>query len=434
MRLALYEDGLSSNFGPIALMRPVFELVCGHFSLRERVIRSANVAEWGALVREHLVDVYREEHPECFVNDERWLARMPTLLINGRWLPPAGALDRIRTNEAGRIGDTITYITVDPLEAPLLADHNRDVTLARLAATRTIVAAPGRLIEHPWDLVEQNSGQLRSDFGSRRRSVRSACADTDSFGPHVALLGPRENIYVDAAATVEPFAVLDARNGPVWVEAGAKIGSFTQLEGPCYVGSRSQLLRAQVRAATTIGPECRVGGEVENSILHGCVNKYHLGFFGHAYACPWVNLGALATNSDLKSDYSDVLVPLWGEPVDSGLMKVGCFIGDHTKIAIGSLFNTGSSIGVMSLILPGGELLPKHVPSFSRVWHGELSAEGDLEVGIRTARAALERRNQELTPAHERLIRHLHAVTRTEREAAVARVREKRRPSAELLQ
>ncbi|HEY4261332.1 MAG TPA: hypothetical protein VGM98_14290, partial [Schlesneria sp.] len=170
---------------------------------------------------------------------------------------------------------------------------------------------------------------------------------------------------------------------------------------------------------------CRVGGEIEGAILHGYVNKYHDGFLGHSYVCPWVNLGALTTNSDLKNDYSTVRVPLSGDSIESGEMKVGCFIGDHTKTAIGSLFNTGSSIGIMSLILPDGELLPKHVPSFSRIWHGELIDGLPLEKGLATARAAMERRSKRLTSAQEILLRRVHAMTHAERERAIGRFADK---------
>jgi UDP-N-acetylglucosamine diphosphorylase/glucosamine-1-phosphate N-acetyltransferase len=279
-------------------------------------------------------------------------------------------------------------------------------------------------------LVEYNGDQLRADFRCRRLRPNSSLSPADEFGPQVVVLGSASDVYVDSAATIDPFVVLDARKGPIWVEAGAHIGSFTQLEGPCYVGLRSQLLRAQVRAATTIGPECRVGGEVEGSILHGYVNKYHLGFLGHAYACPWVNIGALATNSDLKSDYSPVHVPLWGEPIGTGLTKVGCFLGDHTKVAIGSLFNTGASVGVMCLVLPDGELLPKHLPSFSRLWHGKLASECDLDRTLHAARIAMGRRNCELTAAQERAIRNLYLTTQEERETAAFRFQEKCRASA----
>ena len=107
--------------------------------------------------------------------------------------------------------------------------------------------------------------------------------------------------------------------------------------------------------------------------------------------------------------------------IDSGSTKAGCYIGDHAKTALGSLFNTGSSIGVMAMVLPGGELLPKHIPSFSRVWHGELLDGWELERHLVTARIVMNRRGCELTPAQERLFRFVHAQTQEERQTAIER-------------
>ena len=135
-----------------------------------------------------------------------------------------------------------------------------------------------------------------------------------------------------------------------------------------------------------------------------------------------MNLGALSTNSDLKNDYSNVKVPLAGESIDSGSTKVGCFIGDHTKTALCSLFNTGSSIGVMTMLLPGGELLPKHVPSFTRLWHGRVEElPHGIEPSLEVARTATSRRKVELTAAMERLLREVHRQTAGERDMAIQR-------------
>jgi UDP-N-acetylglucosamine diphosphorylase / glucose-1-phosphate thymidylyltransferase / UDP-N-acetylgalactosamine diphosphorylase / glucosamine-1-phosphate N-acetyltransferase / galactosamine-1-phosphate N-acetyltransferase len=201
--------------------------------------------------------------------------------------------------------------------------------------------------------------------------------------------------------------------------------AFTHVVGPCHIDHGSRLLGATVRGGTTIGPYCRVGGEVEASILQGYVNKYHAGFLGHSYVCPWVNLGALTTTSDLKNDYSHVRVPVRGQSVDTGLTKMGCFLADHAKTSIGSLLNTGSSIGAMAMILPDGQLSPKHVPSFCKVVRGELTDGIDLDQALRTARTAMERRNCELTAAEERLWRRLFVQTRVERENAILRSRER---------
>ena len=145
------------------------------------------------------------------------------------------------------------------------------------------------------------------------------------------------------------MVVIDAEHGPVYIDEGAEIHPFTRIEGPCYVGKKSILLGAKCREGNSIGPMCRVGGEVEESIIHGYSNKYHDGFLGHAYVGEWVNLGALTTNSDLKNDYSSVSVMLDGHtPIDTGSTKVGSLIGDHTKTSIGTLLNTGAYVGAMA--------------------------------------------------------------------------------------
>src|SRR5262249_46266615 len=161
--------------------------------------------------------------------------------------------------------------------------------------------------------------------------------------------------------------VFDTTNGPITVGAGAWVQPFTRLEGPCYIGPKTQLFRANLRGGVTLGPNCRIGGEVEASIGHGHTNKYHEGFLGHAYVGEWVNLGAITSNSDLRNDYAEVAVPLQGDPIATGQAKVGCFLGDHTRTGLGSMLNTGTSVGVMCNVLPAGPLLPKHVPSFAAV-------------------------------------------------------------------
>lgn len=432
MRLALFEDQAASGFAPIAWMRPVCELLCGQSSLRERLLKYLPVTEWGAVVRPFLVESYREAQPHGVINDLNWLAHEPTLLVNARWLPDAAGLQCLvhaRQDEAGVLDQSLVWIRLHPDEVPLLSLDDWDNTLLSLARTRWLTEAPGKLASRPWDLVLHNAEQLRIDFQLQRAVATriSPRRGPHRLGANVAVVGDLSQVDVDPSARLDPFVVLDARRGPIHVEAGAVIQPFTRLEGPCHIGAGSQLFRANVREGTTIGRECRVGGEVEASILHGFVNKYHDGFLGHSYVCPWVNLGALTTNSDLKNDYSNVSVPLEGYPLDTGTTKVGSFIGDHTKAALATLFNTGSSIGVMCMLLPAGELLPKHVPSFCRIWHGQLDDQIDLATGLQTARAVLHRRNQSLTDAQERLLRHVFQLTQAERETALHRYHEKRR-------
>jgi UDP-N-acetylglucosamine diphosphorylase / glucose-1-phosphate thymidylyltransferase / UDP-N-acetylgalactosamine diphosphorylase / glucosamine-1-phosphate N-acetyltransferase / galactosamine-1-phosphate N-acetyltransferase len=421
MRVAFFEDSLAPRFHPIALARPVFELVCGRSCLRERVVRHCHVTEWGVFVREHLAETYQEAHPEAHVNDFLWLSRGPTLVINGRWIPTAEAIDGDLEHEGAAVAlGRVAFTTLEPLDAALVMRSGWEQALGSLAKSRSTVEARGFFIENLWDLVRQNAFMLGEDFRLDEEPPRKF-----EPGPQVAVLGPSENLRIDSSARIEPFVVLDATPGPISIGPGVVLKPFTHVTGPCHIDRGSQIFAAKIRGGATIGPECRVGGEVETSILHAYVNKYHDGFLGHSYLCPWSNLGALTTSSDLKNDYSHVRVPVLGESVDSGLTKVGCFIGDHTKTGIGCLLNTGSSIGAMSMILPHANLAPKHVPSFCKVQHGELTDGIDLEAALQTAAIVMGRRGCELTAAEERLWRRLSVQTRVERENAILRYRER---------
>lgn len=423
MQVAYFEDGRVEQFRPLVWLRPVFELLCGHSGVRERINRYLNPPQWGAFIRPYLVETYGEDHPNAHLNQSAWLRTESTLFINGRWLPLLSQLKDFTDTEALRLDGTLVAIRVTPDEALQLDPADIAGGLEKLARQRREVAASGHLLQYPWDLVHLNSTQLEQDFRTRPHGPSKV-----TLGSQVAVLGSDEDVYVDPSAQIDPFVVIDARNGPVWIDAGVKAQPFTRIEGPCYIGPKSQLFRANVKEGTTIGPVCRIGGEIEASIFHGFSNKYHDGFLGHSYVGSWVNLGALTTNSDLKNDYSAVSVPLWGESISSGSTKVGCFIGDHSKTALCSLFNTGSSVGVMSMILPGGRLLPKHIPSFSRIWLGTIEEFPDgLEPSLSTAQTAMGRRDSTFSAAMARLLRTVYELTASERAASIARASERKR-------
>jgi hypothetical protein len=165
---------------------------------------------------------------------------------------------------------------------------------------------------------------------------------------------------------------------------------------------------------------CRLGGEVEGSIVHGYSNKYHDGFLGHAYVGQWVNLGALTTNSDLKNDYSRVSVTLDGRTaIDTGSTKVGALVGDHTKTSIGCLLNTGACVGAMALIATTGRLLPKFIPSFAWLVEGVVTKGFGRKSLYQTAATAMGRRNCRWTPADEALWEEVFRITAAERGEAV---------------
>lgn len=415
MRITLFEESPEAFF-PLTWLRPVFELRCGHFSPRERLETLIPSAQIGVFVRPELAEVYREEHPGIRVNDEAGLAEDSTLLINGRWLGDPRTLAALTERQAATCEGQLVTLMVLPEEAPLFADGNWCEVLGQLAKLRDEVDVPGRMVARPWDIVDHNPAQIASDFAWREAFA------SESLPPHLGLVGPIESLHLDESAKVDPYVVIDTTHGPVWIDEDVRIQAFTRIEGPCYIGRGTQLFRANIREGCSIGPACRVGGEIEESILHGYSNKYHDGFLGHSYVCSWVNLGALTSNSDLKNDYSAVKVPLVGESIDTGETKVGAFIGDHTKTALCCLFNTGTSVGVMTQILPAGELLPKHIPSFCRIWHGQLEMLPDgMTSSLATARTAMARRGQTLSPAMERLLTHVYQSTDAERQRALQR-------------
>ena len=169
----------------------------------------------------------------------------------------------------------------------------------------------------------------------------------------------------------------------------------------------------------TLGPRCRVGGEVEASILHGHANKYHDGFLGHSYIGEWVNLAAGTQVSDLRVDYQPVTVTVAGRKVATGLTKVGAFLGDHTKTGINTLVNTGTVAGAFCQLFPSNLLPPRVVPSFCTFARGQLQGAEDPGPLLATAALAMRRRGRELTDAHADFFRRLHGQTALQRAQAL---------------
>ena len=200
-----------------------------------------------------------------------------------------------------------------------------------------------------------------------------------------------DRIHLNDGVEVLPCAVIDASHGPVYIGAFTRIEPHAVINGPCYIGPNSVVLAGKV-SGSSIGHTCRVGGEVEESIFHKYINKYHAGFIGHSYVGPWVNFGAMTTNSDLKNNYSNIRLTVGGVQVDSGLIKVGSFIGDHTKFGIGTLLNTGINIGVCCNIFGGTLIVDKEVPSFS--WGNSQKYEQyRFEKAVETAERSVFRRD-----------------------------------------
>jgi UDP-N-acetylglucosamine diphosphorylase/glucosamine-1-phosphate N-acetyltransferase len=411
MHLCLFEDH-PERFEPLTLTRPVFDLRCGATTLAEKQSRAFAHTRLGVVVRPQLRDVVREQSPHVRVNDADWLGAEPVVLVNGRWLPPGGSLTVPRQACLGLVGEEVALAVLSGREVRQLDPEHLSEQLDDWRHTLPCQPAGGRLVGHLWDLVENNPLEIVRDFAGGFAARPRAAAS-------VHVVGPGERLWVDPSARIDPLVVADTTGGPVVVDREAVVHSFTRLEGPCYVGPKSQVLGAKVRAGTTVGPECRVGGEVEASILHGHSNKYHEGFLGHAYVGEWVNLAAGTHNSDLRNDYGEVTVTVGGLPVHTGQTKVGCFLGDHTKTGLGTLLNTGTHVGAFCNLLPAGRYAPKYIPPFAAWWNGALRETFTLDQLLTTAERVMARRGVTLTDAQRGLYTWLHRQTADERRRAL---------------
>jgi UDP-N-acetylglucosamine diphosphorylase / glucose-1-phosphate thymidylyltransferase / UDP-N-acetylgalactosamine diphosphorylase / glucosamine-1-phosphate N-acetyltransferase / galactosamine-1-phosphate N-acetyltransferase len=393
MRICIYEDIGGACLEPITLTRPGFALRCGAERLFERQRRQLAASEVGFWVRPALADLWTLEEPGHPVNDTAWLRDGATVWINGRWLPGPDVRIDNGSPHFGIVNEQIAYAVFAAGETPV--DDDIDAWLGGWRNRLPTRPVAGVMLDYLWDVVENNGEALQQDAAWFRAEHGAR-----PMPANVAVMGPAEQFIVAADAVVEPFVVADTRGGPVLIDHGAIVHSFCRLEGPCYVGRESWIVGAKLRANSTIGPCCRIGGEVEASIVQGFSNKYHDGFLGHSYLGEWVNLAAATQTSDLRNDYGIVGVSVNGKRVATGLNKVGSFIGDHTKTGLAALLNTGSTIGAFASLLPSGALLPQVVPSFCQVKQGQLQELWDLRKVFTAAMRAMQRRGKTLTETH----------------------------------
>ena len=347
MRLILF-DRLTEkriNFHPLALSRPIFELRCGMGSLADKLVAKLGVRDVACFVPPYMADAYRTATGRP-VNDPATLLGDNLLLVNGRVKPREFSLSA--TGPSCVTADSTGEVACVRVTKRDLGKLNTDSIDALLESAKAILPAadePVALWNYIWELILENPLQLAADFAAVGRSGIEGRIEEPS-----AIRGDKKGHLRCPGAVVHPMVVLDAQHGPIYLDERVEVHPFTRIEGPCYVGPGSVLLGCKCRRGNSIGPMCRLGGEVEESIIQGYSNKYHDGFLGHAYVGQWVNLGAMTTNSDLKNDYWNVLVVLDGTtPVNTGSNKIGSLIGDHAKTSIGTLLNTGAYVGAMTL-------------------------------------------------------------------------------------
>lgn len=421
MRLILVDspEKVRRNFYPLSLSRPLWELRCGFGTLKDKLAAKVGAGDTAYFVADYMAEAYRAK-AEGRVNDVSVLAGDDLVILDGR--VKAAGFD-VAAKGASEVGvdeqGNVVYARIAREDLGKLAGEDIEGFIGSVKAKLANVECSIETWEYTWDLILANAEEITADFAAAGRSGIEGTVEEPG-----AIRGSKKDVYIGPGVTVHPMVVIDAEHGPVYIDEGAEILPFTRVEGPCYIGKESILLGAKCREGNSIGPMCRIGGEVEESIIHGHSNKYHDGFLGHAYVGEWVNLGALTTNSDLKNDYSMVSVMLNGRgAVDTGSTKVGSLIGDHTKTSIGTLLNTGSYVGAMAIIMATGKPLPKYIPSFSWFVEGVVTKGFGRRKLYETAQMMMSRRGSEWTQGEEAMWEAIFEITAGPRNEAVKRGR-----------
>lgn len=443
--IIIFEDDLASNFNPLALTRPVYELICGMKSLWENIVhRFYAESEVAFLCRSYLKDTF-QQRTESKIND---LELTETLLINGRILATFSDLPPLDGDEEIGLQDNeIVYARLKAENisglSDSISDNPKDFIDKLLSLNVPKKEVKGvKFVKYLWELIGNNAKAIEADFSFYAKPENSeGIIENGSYvrvkdGNEIKTFNADETIklmnegkiplYIGKGSTVYPNVTIDLTGGPVYIGAYADIRPPTLIDGPCCIMDSAGTSKkvtiidgALIRSGSTLGPVCRVGGELEESIIQGYTNKHHAGFIGHAYLGEWVNIGAMATNSDLKNDLSDVKVPVNGQLVDTGDLKVGCFIGDHAKLGIGALLTTGTVVGIITNVLSSGDIPPQYIPSFCFYRENKLSKGFRPKQMIETAARVMSRRAVTQTSADVALLEKVFKMIEDERDEEI---------------
>jgi UDP-N-acetylglucosamine diphosphorylase/glucosamine-1-phosphate N-acetyltransferase len=374
---------------PFAHVRPVCELRAGIWRIRERWERALDLRT-EAIIGQHAAEFSGEEHgPRVRAADDM---RGPRVVADSRFAP------------------TTTRVAIDS-GIRRLVNNGKPVAWVIPNGERFDPGAPpsegpdtkveGVFLGGTVALLDALDILLAPDC-----EVRSAESKSATVPPASVVLGDPSLVAV-GDAQVEPGVVFDVRQGPVVLDDGAEVSHGARLEGPLYIGAHTIVWGGSIRRSV-IGPQCRIRGEVTDSIFLGYANKAHDGFLGHSVLGSWVNLGALTTTSNLKNTYGEVALEVAGSRIPTGRQFVGTLFGDHVKTAIGTMLGTGTVVSVGANLF-GSEAVPKYVPPFA--WGNALRERMDEASFLKVAGRAMPRRGVELTPERRHSLSVMHART-----------------------
>ncbi|MES2620990.1 MAG: GlmU family protein [Bacteroidota bacterium] len=386
MNLILFDCHKShENLLPLTFTRPVADLRVGILTIREK---------WEKLLQQKsfsLTEAYLSEKFPPSIDSS------PALYINGAVLPDEklvstiqklGALQSLYAN-----GNLIAFKT----EKHHLNYENFEAIakgFAPIEYTESFLR-----INHTWDLFKLNGDALKADFELVTKGKKSQpLSDSNK------LIGPADSLFIEEGAKVEA-SVLNTHTGVIYIGKNAEVMENCAIRGPFALCEHAVVkMSAKIYGATTLGPGCKVGGELNNVIFQANSNKAHDGFLGNSIIGEWCNLGADTNNSNLKNNYSPVEVFSYreGKAVETELTFCGLVMGDHSKTGINTMFNTGAVMGVSANVF-GSDFPPKFIPSFS--WGGSRWLRTfALDKSLEVAERMMERRNIKLDEADIKIL------------------------------
>ena len=389
MNYILFDGEVRNALLPFTFTRPVADIRVGILTIREK---------WEKYLG----------YTTTTVTEEYLEAKFPmveaaqNIMINSAFLPNEKLVELIQDLQPNQAisyqEDIVAFFTEEEQEEIDFDEYEI------LDFTESLIK-----IAHTWDIFQFNDRAIRQDY-----ALLTEDRTSEPIPATVQVLG-REQVFIEEGAVLN-FVTLNATTGPIYIGRNTEIMEGAIIRGPFALCEGAQVkMGAKIYGATTIGPECRVGGEVSNSVLFGYSNKGHDGFLGNSVLGEWCNLGADTNNSNLKNNYAPV--KLWNyqtnKTENTGLQFCGLMMGDHSKSGINTMFNTGTVVGVACSIFGGG--FPKtFLPSFT--WGGkDLDDVYEVEKAIKTMQIVMSRRHVEWTQIEEDIIRHLAEENHLER-------------------
>ncbi|MBC6990731.1 MULTISPECIES: GlmU family protein [Hymenobacter] len=395
MTVLLFDDpDIRQNLLPFTFTRPVAALRCGILTIAEK---------WQHRLRQ---EVHYLTEPYLQAKYPAGPVAGAALVINGAICPDDVLVQQIENLQPGQ-----ALFCSETLVAAHLSDASKVAELIQDGfADEKEVAEPVTLIREVWHLFLRNGREIREDFDMLTRG-RQSQPITD---PHTIVYGA-ENIFLEEGVKIRA-AILNAEDGPIYLGKNSQVHEGAIIKGPLALGEGSHInAGAKMRGDNTVGPYCKVGGEVGNSILFGYSNKGHDGYLGNSVIGEWCNLGADTNTSNLKNNYAPVKI--WSHArsrfVNTGQQFCGLMMGDHSKCGINTMFNTGTVVGVGANVFGAG--FPRtFIPSFS--WGGAAGFETfKMPKVAEVAERVMARRHLAYDAVEQGIMQHVYDATAKDR-------------------